>query len=439
MSVTRYIISDLHMGAGGLPDDFHQDEDFALFVDSLLAKKKCELIINGDFIDFVQTPLAGQSPKRFSRLGNTEDESRAKLKEVVEGHPLVFEALRRLLENKHRLVIVPGNHDIDLFWPGVREDLREHLGNPDEDLLYFERSGVYRVEGLYVEHGNQYFEDSVFGNFTHPFLHDARGELRLERCWGNCFLMYFAASMREKNPFVDNVKPVTSLVWMGIQDESLPFKLQHAYKLVNFILRVGFPPMRPTRREAGAKDPCAETRSSSRRRILERLMPGAMRRAGFGSKPAVPVAGEPEAPCEVPGQEDGEKGGREACDVNAPIGRKGQLVLDPLATREDVLSVKARELLLSDEDVDVVVFGHDHRYYSNELFPNLDGKKGKYYINTGTWVPMLFLNKARKQLRWKDLRDQSLYTQLLTYAEVRRSFGRTVAELKAFDAKVGTA
>jgi len=208
----------------------------------------------------------------------------------------------------------------------VREDLREHLGNPGEELLYFERSGVYRAEGLHVEHGNQYFEDSFFGNFTHPFLRDGEGQLRLERCWGNCFLMYFAASMREKNPFVDNVKPITSLVWMGLQEESFPFKLRHAYKLVNFILRA--------------------------------------------------LLREPEAPGEaLEGTQP---------DVNAPIGRKGQLVLDPLATREDVLSLKARELLLEEKDVDVVVFGHDHRYYSNELFPSLDGKKGKYYINTGS-------------------------------------------------------
>jgi len=115
MSVTRYIISDLHMGAGGLPDGFHQDENFSLFVDSLLEKKKCELVINGDFMDFVQTPLPGQSPKRFSRLGNTEEESRAKLRQVAGGHPMVFEALRRLLDHNHRLVIVPGNHDVDLF------------------------------------------------------------------------------------------------------------------------------------------------------------------------------------------------------------------------------------------------------------------------------------------------------------------------------------
>ncbi len=437
------------MGAGGLPDDFHQDEDFSLFVNSWLEKKKCELVINGDFIDFVQTPLPGQSPKRFSRLGNTEEESRAKLQQVIDGHPLVFEALRRLLDHKHRLVIVPGNHDVDLFWPGVREDLREHLGNPGEDLLYFERSGVYRTEGLWVEHGNQYFEDSFFGNFTHPFLRDRGGQLRLERCWGNCFLMYFAASMREKNPFVDNVKPVTSLVWMGIQEETFPFKIQHAYKLVNFILRVGFPPFKPTRREAGEKDPCAESYSSSRRRILERLMPRWMRRGGFGTRLALPVEAESESPeaadpvisDPVEGKEPAEPAPVQPAgpDVNAPISRKGRLVLDPLATREDVLSLKARELLLSEDDVDVVIFGHDHRYYSNELFPSLDGKKGKYYVNTGTWVPMLFLNRARKQLRWQDLRDQSLYTQLLTYAEVKRSFGRTVAELKAFDAKVGSA
>jgi hypothetical protein len=96
------------------------------------------------------------------------------------------------------------------------------------------------------------------------------------------------------------------------------------------------------------------------------------------------------------------------------------LQLDSLATREDPLSIRARELLLGDEGINVVVFGHDHRYYSNELQPVLSGHKGKYYINTGTWIPMLFLNRTKRKLQWKDLEDQSLYQELLTYAVAKK-------------------
>ena len=222
MAITRYIISDLHLGAGTVDDNFDQDENCSLFIESITGKKKAELIINGDFIDFVEIPLPHQTPKRFSRLGNTEDESREKLRMAIEGHPEVFKSLRRFVDSGNRLVIVPGNHDIDFFWPGVREDTGFFFHNPGEESLYFELSGIYRADGLYVEHGNQYFADSIFENFTNPFIKTKKGELRLERSWSNCFLMYFTDSMRRRNPFIDNVKPISTMVFMGIQEETLP-------------------------------------------------------------------------------------------------------------------------------------------------------------------------------------------------------------------------
>jgi UDP-2,3-diacylglucosamine pyrophosphatase LpxH len=451
MAAIRFIISDLHIGAGNAQDDFDQDRNFSLFIESLLERKKTELIINGDFVDFVQMPLARQTCRSFSPLGNTEQESRAKLQAGMEGHPAVFDALRSFVAAGHRLVIIPGNHDVDFFWPGVREDLEERLGSPEADLLHFELSGVYRTEGLRVEHGHQYFEDTMFADFTNPFLTDSNGEQRLERCWGNCFLMYFTENLRRKNPFVDNVKPLSSLVWLGIQDETIPFKLQHAYKLCSFIMHVGFPPFKPGKNRQWQGDPYEEERRNSRRRILARLLP-------FGLAGKMESISDPEGgiiravladaeTCEGNGHAGGNGNGNGNGHTEGnghgsaygPFGRKGKLALDPLATREDSLSLKARELLLCEDELDVVVFGHDHRYYSNQLQPSLDGKRGKFYINTGTWIPMLFLNRAHRQLHWKDLRDPSLYTQLLTYAEVRHSFGRTTAELKSFDARVGVA
>ncbi|MBC7254251.1 MAG: metallophosphoesterase [Actinobacteria bacterium] len=417
MARTSFVISDLHLGAGDHLDEFDQDASFRSFLEAVGERRHSELIINGDFLDFVAVNLEKTSVKPFSRLGCREEESLAKLERILEAHRDCFAALRRFMESGHRLVLIPGNHDVDLFWPRVRERLLEEMGGPDSEHFHFAYTGFYREGGLYVEHGNQYYADSAFENFTHPFLRDPRtGELRLERSWSNCFLEYFAnGMMSERNPFVNNVRPIPNMVFLGIQDESWWFKLVYGFKLARFMAKVGFPPFRKSR----------QLRTKSREGRLDTWGYSLRRALGFiTGRARVELQGLEEAEMPIhhlPSEEAEEEGGRE-----------DGLHLDPLATREDALSSAARDLLLSDQGIDVVIFGHDHRYYSNEMQPVLEGKKGKYYINTGTWIPMLFLTRTRRQLRWRDLADQSLYQQLLTYATVKRGIHGQTASLRRF-------
>ncbi len=407
-------MSDLHLGAGDYLDDFDQDGSFIAFLDTVAGRRGTELIINGDFIDFVAVNLEKASTRPFSRLGATEGESLAKLERVLEAHGDFFTALRAFMEKGHRVVLVPGNHDVDLFWPRVRDRLLEVLGMPDSDHFHFEPSGIYRAGSLYVEHGNQYYADSVFEDFTHPFLRDPKtGELRLERSWGNCFLEYYSnGMMSERNPFINNVRPIPNMVFLGIQDESWWFKMAYGYKLMRFMSRVGFPPFKESRE------------------LLRRKREGRLDSWGYTRRRFVDlVSGRGRV--EVPGVEDAER----LCTAfptedECEEGGGGELLLDSLATREDALSVAAREILLGEEETDVVVFGHDHRYYSNELQPVLGGRKGKYYVNTGTWIPMLFLTRTKRQLRWRDLEDESLYQQLLTYVVIRKGLHGMTASLR---------
>lgn len=419
MTRARFVVSDLHLGAGDHLDDFTQDAAFRSFVEAIARRRSSELIINGDFIDFVNVGLEKTTCKPFQRLGCTETESLQKLEKVLEAHRDCFLALRSFMESGHRLVLVPGNHDVDLFWPRVRDRLLDELGTPDSEHFHFAYTGIYRNGGLYVEHGNQYFADSAFENFTHPFLRDPKtGELRLERSWSNCFLEYFTRGMiSERSPFINNVRPIPNMVFMGIQDESMRFKLVYGYKLLRFMSKVGFPPFK-------------ESRELQRRR-----REGLLDTWGYSLKRALDLASG-RARVELQGVEDAERVSprlpEEEEEETAAEPQTGGLLLDSLATREDALSVAARDLLLSEQNIDVVVFGHDHRYYSNELQPVLGGRKGKYYINTGTWIPMLFLTKTKRQLRWRDLADESLYQQLLTYATVRRGLHGYTASLRRF-------
>lgn len=443
MALTRYIVSDLHVGDGSELDDFTQDQNFKRFVDLLTEKRKAELIINGDFLDFANLNLEDESTRSFSRLGNTEDESLRKLDLILGGHPLVFDCLREFIASGHRLVIIPGNHDIDLFWPRVWERVAERLGSPDGEHLYFEFSGIYRAGGLYVEHGNQYFSDSLFGNFTHPFLRDPKsGELRLERSWGSAFLPYFVSGMRARNPFVDNVKPVSTMVFMGMQQESWWFRIRHAYKLIRFISRAGFPPFKEVRSPAIQVKVEEDSPRQFRKRLLLALTSFRGGRRSLlegGGLDALDIGSEidslemEEGLLGEPVEEEPEyiEAYEEAFNKAFP-GKPDDgdpLPLDPLSTREDILSVRARELLLSDQGIDTVIFGHDHRLYSNQYTPVVGGRKNKFYINTGTWIPILFLTKAQKNLSWKDLADDRHYHRYLTYAEVKNSHGRAAGKL----------
>lgn len=188
----------------------------------------------------------------------------------------------------------------------------------------------------------------------------------------------------------------------------------YGYKIIRFLSRVGLPPFKQSRDLLRKKrEGRLDSEEYSRRNVMG-LISGRAR----VNAPEVEEAERIEAG--LPGEDDTEESGQEG------------LLLDSLATREDTLSVAARDLLLSDDDIDVVVFGHDHRYYSNELRPVVQGKRGKYYVNTGTWIPMLFLTRTRRKLRWKDLLDQSLYQQLLTYVVVKKGLSGTAASLKRF-------
>ncbi|MFW6113908.1 MAG: metallophosphoesterase, partial [Actinomycetota bacterium] len=323
MARTRYIISDLHLGAGDYLDDFNQDASFEFFLESIARRRSSELIINGDFIDFVAVTLEEDTNRPFSRLGCTEDESLRKLERVLEAHPRVIASMREFIDRGHRVVLIPGNHDIDLFWPKVRDRLLEELGEPGSDNFHFESSGVYRKGGLHVEHGNQYFADSVFENFTNPFLRDPKtGELRLERCWGTAFMEYFAnGHLAESNPFINNVRPIPNMVFMGVQDESWWFKLIYGYKIIRFLSRVGLPPFKQSRALLRKKrEGRLDTEEYSRRKVVD-LISGRARL----NAPKVEEAERIEAG--LPGEDDKMERGQDG------------LLLDSLATREDTLSV----------------------------------------------------------------------------------------------------
>jgi predicted phosphodiesterase len=187
-----------------------------------------ELIINGDFLDFVQAPpcqeadLQSVSESKIP-LCFTEEQSLAKLEAITSAHDPVFKALYELVTAKveNKLVILPGNHDADFYWPKVRALFIDRVCGQDANVreqVNFHLEQVYRpvsYSKVWVEHGHQYdplnsfyVDDKPYWSVQNPpILKDHQGQLRLLECIGTRFMIKFMNRLDADYPFVDNVKP----------------------------------------------------------------------------------------------------------------------------------------------------------------------------------------------------------------------------------------
>jgi UDP-2,3-diacylglucosamine pyrophosphatase LpxH len=212
------IVSDLHMGDGAPGDDFVDDDhQFAKFVRAQAATREgaagqMELIINGDFLEFVQVyPQAYRL--NSAQYWCTEKESLAKLERILKGHADVFLSLREFQRGGNRVTLFAGNHDVDLYWDDVRQRITEEAGD-----INFELGDVWyqRYQGrLQISHGHLFDSIDPANGFAHwqdPRLGQPNSLVqRLEMCPGTLFVVKFVNYLEDKYPFADNLHPETAL------------------------------------------------------------------------------------------------------------------------------------------------------------------------------------------------------------------------------------
>lgn len=157
-----YVISDLHLG--GEPDPPNRgfricthEVELANFIDAVTAvdAPSVELVINGDIVDFLAernaNPPGSWSPFHYPETTAVDD-----LNRIVGRSSGVFTALRKFVASGRRLVILPGNHDIELNLPAVRNRLRQHVGaGRGGDYEFIGHGEAYRAGDVLIEHGNR--------------------------------------------------------------------------------------------------------------------------------------------------------------------------------------------------------------------------------------------------------------------------------------------
>jgi UDP-2,3-diacylglucosamine pyrophosphatase LpxH len=227
------VISDLHIGEGVL-DDFDQELEGHLveYLDWLGDRPEpVELVINGDFLDFAQaSPWSGGDLEDTTAQGIplcfTEPQSVGKLTAIQSAHPKIFAALNAFLlrRDENRLVILPGNHDVDFFWPQVRKQFAAVVDpNFKSQQLYFCLDRAYRPAGyswLWIEHGHQHDQVNSFfaggeqrwNSDNPPIFSASDGTPRLLECTGTRFMIRYLNGLDARYPYVDNVKPFSRFI-----------------------------------------------------------------------------------------------------------------------------------------------------------------------------------------------------------------------------------
>lgn len=407
----KFVISDLHLGAGyadgNYREDFTVDKKLACFLQVIRREseqdhREIELIINGDFFEFLYVPAVdhydpGERYPLETYLDSSQPASIKRLNLIVEGHPEVFDALSDFIHveaPQRRVTIIKGNHDVNLYWPGVKSRLRELLGasGSRSALLLFAEEFVSR-ERIYVEHGHQRTEKmNRYQDFLDPRLFDNLGQLYYPP--GSRFAVDFFNRLGREYWFADNIKPVTTLIWYALH-WNFDFAARTLLDFVRYTPGLVVSNFASHEAFAGLMDEWLQGLADEKTR------------SGWAQR----FAADPTFR-----QEFNHKVQQYLGDAAVAVGQDALFfppaapAADPLAAgqtdqqQQDAALYQAAEEVARQQRASVIIFGHTHRPTQRNL------ETGAVYINTGGWLHDL--SEASAEI-W-----QALFQERLSYRDL---------------------
>lgn len=234
----KLIISDLHLGKGKLLEsgglnsleEFYYSEKLVEFIQyyssGIHQDYEVEIIINGDFLNFLQVDYKGHFLTVI-----TESVALEVLKSIVYGHIKVFKALAEFAAKPGRsITYVVGNHDQSMLWPACRSFLNSVVGSA---IRY--KNIVYFFDGVHVEHGHMH-EAANRLNPKKFFLKKDLPEPILNLPFGSHFFVELVLKIKEHYPHVDKIRPFSKMVRWSVLNETLMIT-RGIISLIGFFLK----------------------------------------------------------------------------------------------------------------------------------------------------------------------------------------------------------
>jgi UDP-2,3-diacylglucosamine pyrophosphatase LpxH len=218
----KIVISDLHLGKGRiLPgggnnslEEFYYSDKLVEFLhyysSGAFRDYEVELIINGDFLNFLQVDYKGHFLKVL-----TEGVCLEILRSIVEGHRNVFKAMSDFAAKQgNSITYIVGNHDQPMLWPACREYLNQAVG---VSIRY--KNIVYFFDGVHIEHGHMH-ESANRLDPRRFFLKKDLAEPILNLPFGSHFFIDHVMKIKHRYPFIDKIRPFNRMVRWAVLNET---------------------------------------------------------------------------------------------------------------------------------------------------------------------------------------------------------------------------
>jgi UDP-2,3-diacylglucosamine pyrophosphatase LpxH len=227
------VLSDIHLAEAepgtGLWMRYRQkevspDREIAAMLGELRERVEghdLTVVLNGDIFDF-DAPRVINGESVFHDLPRDAEHTLPAARRILDDHEELVDALGRVLDDGHTVVLISGNHDVQLTLPEVRRVIAERLidaalrvreaesagGAPDQATrrASLERRILFRAwfhkteDGIVIEHGNQYDPYCCYRYPMEPFGRDPG---TIQPTLGSLAARLLAARMGYFNPHVD--------------------------------------------------------------------------------------------------------------------------------------------------------------------------------------------------------------------------------------------
>jgi UDP-2,3-diacylglucosamine pyrophosphatase LpxH len=211
-----FVISDLHLGGAPATKDKPAFQicteagraQLARFIVWATGRYNegwdVQLVIAGDIVDF----LAEERSGGFSPFTNDDAQARDKLAHIMRDTAEVWKELRNFVARGGSLILMLGNHDLELSLPAPRRLLLETLGPGRVEFIYDNQA--FSRGRVLIEHGNRYDD---WNAVPHDELREARSRLsrgekiEFDPLPGSRMVVELVNPAKAELAFVDLLKP----------------------------------------------------------------------------------------------------------------------------------------------------------------------------------------------------------------------------------------
>lgn len=218
------VISDLHLGAGKMVrgkknflEDFHYDDELVEFLNYYSSgdyeKLEVELIINGDFLDFLAVPYVEYYDDEFW----SEKAALDKLKMILDAHQEVMMALKNFLSKKGKSVVyIIGNHDAEFVFDSLKEEFLAQFGEYASKVILSNAISTHvPTLGVSIQHGHQYERAHDFDQ-ENAVVETLNGERYFIPPWGSYYVTNVINKYKHERHFINAVRPIKHFMIHGL-------------------------------------------------------------------------------------------------------------------------------------------------------------------------------------------------------------------------------